>query len=408
MEKLLTDVLARYDAMSKELQTAFRLVPRHSFIHTTYSVGEQGPWTSRPINPERSDDMESIYVDAPLVVTLEGTLPDVINSKPSVVIRMIDALGLKAGMSVLEVGTGTGYTAGLLSKLVGDSGSVTTIEINRDQAGQAERRLRLLGFKNVAVVAGDGRLPVASKSEFDGIIVHSSSPFVARSWETQLKPGGCLVMIRKFQNTQLLLQMNKRRPDGMDGKALGFTHFPTIRNDGEWGFGGHERIGWASPPPQHLKTGLNQEEFSAFQALNDSQFLLSLDLNHGFLEVLPVALFPYIPALAKPRPVVLDRRTDDPLFGPLYSCSAAGAADIHGDKDVLSELVHAYKHWVEHAELTYANLRIKVAHSASDNSEGSNTAERSESSTWVDKPDDEMHLPWITQLSTSLAEEVSA
>ena len=112
-------------------------------------------------------------------------------SQPSLVALMTHLLRPQAGDVMLEVGTGSGYQAALLSKLVGH---VYTIEIVEPLARQAERRLRDLGYANVTVRHGDGYAGWPEHAPFDGIIVTAGAPHVPKPLLDQLKPGGRMVI----------------------------------------------------------------------------------------------------------------------------------------------------------------------------------------------------------------------
>ena len=87
---------------------------------------------------------------------------------------MLTAGWVEPGMRVLEIGTGTGFNAALLSKLVGSSGSVTTVEIDPDLAKVAQERLARAGFEQVHIVLGDATVGIADGSSFDRVISTAS------------------------------------------------------------------------------------------------------------------------------------------------------------------------------------------------------------------------------------------
>ena len=112
-------------------------------------------------------------------------------SQPWIVARMTAALELAGGERVLEVGTGSGYAAAVLSRCCSH---VVTVERRADLSERAATLLADLGYRNVEVRAGDGSLGVADRSPFDGILVtaaaeHGPPPALAE----QLAPGAPLV-----------------------------------------------------------------------------------------------------------------------------------------------------------------------------------------------------------------------
>lgn len=126
------------------------------------------------------------YRDRPLPIGEDQTI-----SQPSLVALMTHLLRPKASDVVLEVGTGSGYQAAILSGLVRH---VYTIEIVKPLAQQAARRLGQLGYANVTVRHGDGYAGWPGRARFDGIIVTAGAPHVPRPLLEQLKPGGLMVI----------------------------------------------------------------------------------------------------------------------------------------------------------------------------------------------------------------------
>ena len=104
---------------------------------------------------------------------------------------MTDLLKTKVNHRVLEIGTGSGYQAAILSRLVSD---VFTIEIVEDLYSEAKKRLKQLGYTNIHVYRGDGFLGVSSRSPFDGIIVTAAIGEVPPALLEQLKVGGRIVI----------------------------------------------------------------------------------------------------------------------------------------------------------------------------------------------------------------------
>ena len=127
---------------------------------------------------------------------------------------MLEALAVQPGNTTLEIGTGTGYNAALLSQLTGDPRLVTTIELSRDLAAQAEQILHeMVGPINV--IAGNG-YAVAAEQSYDRIIATASAPSVPHSWYRQLKGGGRMVMpLMGSLNMSGFLVIEKRETQGI-------------------------------------------------------------------------------------------------------------------------------------------------------------------------------------------------
>jgi protein-L-isoaspartate(D-aspartate) O-methyltransferase len=129
---------------------------------------------------------EFAYQDSPLPIGSGQTI-----SQPYVVALMIDALGLQGHERVLEIGTGSGYSAALLSLLAGE---VFTIERQETLAEEARERLEVLGYSNVRVRCGDGTLGWPEQAPFEAIVVAAGGPVVPEALLSQLADGGRLVI----------------------------------------------------------------------------------------------------------------------------------------------------------------------------------------------------------------------
>ena len=145
---------------------ALRRVPRHRFVP--------------------ADSMDEAYDDHPIPIGHGQTI-----SQPYVVGFMTEALGLRGGETVLEVGTGSGYQAAVLACI---ASKVHSIEIVEALARDARERLTRLGFDNVEVRAGDGYAGWPQEAPFDAILVTAAAPRVPEPLKAQLKDGGRLVI----------------------------------------------------------------------------------------------------------------------------------------------------------------------------------------------------------------------
>jgi protein-L-isoaspartate(D-aspartate) O-methyltransferase len=129
---------------------------------------------------------EFAYDDTPLPIGEGQTI-----SQPYIVALMIDALELEGGEKVLEIGTGSGYAAAVLSEIAGD---VFTVERIGELASQAAAKLADLGYHNVHVRHDDGTKGWAEHAPYDAIVVAAGGPEVPASLKAQLKIGGRLVI----------------------------------------------------------------------------------------------------------------------------------------------------------------------------------------------------------------------
>lgn len=145
---------------------AMRSVPRHEFVPEAYRT--------------------QAYADSPLPTSSGQTI-----SQPYIVALMTELADPRPEHRVLEVGTGSGYQAAILSRLVRD---VYTVELLPELAKTAAQRLERLGFRNVRVREGDGYLGWAEHAPFDAILVTAGAREVPKPLVEQLKPGGKMII----------------------------------------------------------------------------------------------------------------------------------------------------------------------------------------------------------------------
>ena len=168
-------------ALDERVMAAMRRVPRHRFVPA-------------PLAPYA-------YQDMPLPIGFDKTV-----SQPFIVALMTDLLAPQAHETVLEVGTGLGYQAAILSEL---AGRVWSVEIVEEFAAEAEARLRRLGYTKVGIRIGDGSKGWAEHAPFDKIIVAAAAPLVPPALLRQLRPGGRLVLPTGLPEAQRLTVVDK-------------------------------------------------------------------------------------------------------------------------------------------------------------------------------------------------------
>jgi protein-L-isoaspartate(D-aspartate) O-methyltransferase len=168
---------------------ALDAVPRHLFV----------PPPERP----------KAYEDRPLPIGDGQTI-----SQPYMVALMTSLLELRPGARVLEIGTGSGYQAAILSRVAAE---VYTMEIRKTLAERARSTLADLGYRNVQVRNGDGFQGWPEAAPFDAIIVTAAPPSVPGPLLRQLKTGGRLVIpVGDRSSLQSLLVLTKRPDGGFD------------------------------------------------------------------------------------------------------------------------------------------------------------------------------------------------
>jgi protein-L-isoaspartate(D-aspartate) O-methyltransferase len=182
-EAMVANEIAAAGVKDPRVLDAMRATPRHEFMPTAYR--------------------EYAYVDAALPIGDQQTI-----SPPFVVAYMTEQIDPQPTDRVLEIGTGSGYQAAVLSPLVRE---VYTIEIVARLGNRAERTLRRLGYKNVTVRVGDGFKGWPEKAPFDKIIVTCSPESVPQPLVDQLRQGGQMIIPVGERYQQNLYRMTKRR-----------------------------------------------------------------------------------------------------------------------------------------------------------------------------------------------------
>jgi protein-L-isoaspartate(D-aspartate) O-methyltransferase len=139
-------------------------------------------------------------------------------SQPYIVALMTDLLDPQEGDEILEIGTGSGYQAAVLSRIVKQ---VYSIEIIPELAQTAADRLRALGYDNVEVKIGDGYRGWPEHSPFDGIIVTAAAPHIPPPLIKQLRPGGRLVIpVGQPYRHQELMVVKKNMEGGTEARDV--------------------------------------------------------------------------------------------------------------------------------------------------------------------------------------------
>lgn len=170
---------------------------------------------------------ERAYEDSALPIGQEQTI-----SQPWIVAAICQALALEGSELVLEVGTGSGYSAAVLARL---AAHVVSIERHQSLSREAAEILEALGVRNVEIVVGDGSLGVPERAPFDAIAVHAAAPQPPPALIDQLADGGRLVVPTSGEGADVLTLL-RRTGDRLETTGLGPCRFvPLI---GEEGFDG--------------------------------------------------------------------------------------------------------------------------------------------------------------------------
>ena len=173
------------------------------------------------------DLAEFAYEDGPLPIGHAQAI-----SQPYIVAVMTAAARVRPGDRVLEIGTGSGYGAAVLSKIAGE---VYTVERIEALADSARDRLAALGYDNVHVRCDDGTLGWAEHAPYDAIVVTAGGPTVPRALLEQLKPGGRLVMpLGSEPRAQRLIRRTRTGPETYVQDDLEWVAFVPLIGEQGW------------------------------------------------------------------------------------------------------------------------------------------------------------------------------
>ncbi|MEU6611520.1 ATP-grasp peptide maturase system methyltransferase [Streptomyces shenzhenensis] len=206
LHKQLIDALTANGSLRTEpWKRAAEAVPRHTFLHGGFFRRVRGavPAAWAPVLEDDVGWLEACYADESLVTQIAGTIvpPDIggqimrqptsSSTLPSLVLRMLEDLQVDDGMQVLEIGTGTGYSTGVLCRRLGEE-NVTSIEYDEDVAARARAALGRLGMYPT-LVTGDGLLGHAEGAPYDRVIATCGVRTVPAAWIGQTRPGGMIL-----------------------------------------------------------------------------------------------------------------------------------------------------------------------------------------------------------------------
>lgn len=206
-DRMVEQQIANRGVRNPAVLAAMRLVPREAFVPEAYRA--------------------YTYDDSPLPIAADQTI-----SQPFVVAYMIAALQLKEEDRVLEIGTGSGYAAAILSRIVRE---VFTVERHHVLADYARERLAEIGYQNVHVHHGDGTRGWPEYAPYDGIIVAAGGPAIPASLKRQLAVGGRLIMpVGRHRLHQDLVLMTRVDEDVYTDEVLAPVAFVPLIGDEGW------------------------------------------------------------------------------------------------------------------------------------------------------------------------------
>lgn len=198
--------IKRRGILDEATLNAMREIPRHLFVP-----------------PQLAN---AAYEDSPLPIGEGQTI-----SQPYIVALMTQAAKLTPDAVVLEIGTGSGYAAAVLSRI---ASAVFTIERIEALARKSQELLKELGYANVTVRSGDGTLGLPLAAPFDAILVTAGAPVVPESFLSQLKEGGRVIIPVGDALSQQLLRLRKNAEGRYDHERIESVRFVPLIGEQGW------------------------------------------------------------------------------------------------------------------------------------------------------------------------------
>ncbi|MFP4016893.1 MAG: protein-L-isoaspartate(D-aspartate) O-methyltransferase [Halanaerobiales bacterium] len=206
-EKMVEKQLKRRGINNEKVLKAMSEVPRHIFVAEKY--------------------LDYAYEDSPLPIDAEQTI-----SQPYIVARMIQDLQVEKGDKVLEIGTGSGYAAAVLSRICK---RVYTIERQEVLAEQAISRYEELGYDNIEVRISDGTRGWKERAPFDRILVSAGAPVVPKKLTSQLNNGGIMIIpVGENKRLQKLFRIRKISETEIETEELEAVRFVPLIGEEGW------------------------------------------------------------------------------------------------------------------------------------------------------------------------------
>ncbi|WP_327218274.1 methyltransferase domain-containing protein [Streptomyces cyaneofuscatus] len=189
-QALVRDIVAQGGLTDPAWRAAFEEVERHLFVPYYYVHGSRGYerlWGEDPDPVRRRRWVRGVYGDEALATRMRDGELISSSSQPSLMALMLEALDVRDGHTVLEIGTGPGYNAALLSHRLGDA-AVTSVDLDPEITDAARSHLAAAGYRPT-VITGDGARGCPQRAPYDRIIATCTLPAVPSAWPEQCSPG---------------------------------------------------------------------------------------------------------------------------------------------------------------------------------------------------------------------------
>ncbi len=208
-KKKLIERFTRHYHFSKNVIDAFKKIRREDFVIDVLK--------------------DRAYDDVALPTVAGQTI-----SQPSTVLYMLDLLDIKPEQKVLEIGAGSGYNAALIASIVGNKGSVYSIEFLDEVYRFAKKNIANAKIRNVRVIKGDGSKGYSKEAPYDRIIITAACPDIPGEIIGQIKPSGIIVAPVGSLQYQKMIKIQKK--DGILEREESDNEYLFVPLRGEYGF----------------------------------------------------------------------------------------------------------------------------------------------------------------------------
>ncbi|APU15986.1 MULTISPECIES: methyltransferase domain-containing protein [Actinoalloteichus] len=367
-ERLADKLAADGDLHYDEWRAAVCAVPRHELVPRYYE--QEGP-TYRLVTPDddasRRAWLDLVYSDTTLTTAVVADsfgrqVPVSSSTKPDLMVRMLEALDVHDGHTVLEVGTGTGYNAALLSHRLG-ADRVFSIDLRPELVDAAADRLATIGYRPV-LRAVDGSGGLAEHAPYDRIMATCSVAAIPGAWIEQAVPGGLILVDVEGQLSAGNLVLLRRGDELMaEGRFLDwYGRFMPLR---------HDATGVGQPWPTVDRSGGDERTTAVNPAELDGEFrfLAQFRLPAGTRHTLTVDD-------GAPTATCLTHR-DGSWCSVDRTGSESGRYRVHhaGSRDLWADVEHAHDEWATMGAPAWHRFGL--------------TATPTTQRVWLDSPDSE-------------------
>jgi protein-L-isoaspartate(D-aspartate) O-methyltransferase len=188
-EQLIKFLIKNKFLKTKKIIEAFKKVPRHLFVPHQF--------------------LNYAYDDLALPITEDSTI-----SQPSTVATFLELIQPKKGEKILEVGTGSGWQACLLTYCVGNTGKIITLDINPEVIDFANKNIKKTNFKNIKIICADGSEGYKKESPYNKIIYTAATPNIPSNIIQQLKVNGIAIAPvggKYFQTLKIIKKVSNKK-----------------------------------------------------------------------------------------------------------------------------------------------------------------------------------------------------